>query len=91
MQYQLALALSESAYEAEQLQEFEQAALLAGIPSDCIKDLNDEERKITLQKFGFTSNKTPTDAPPTRNKKSNFMFYNFLIFFFFNFRLFFRK
>ena len=58
------------------MEEFEQAALLAGIPSECIKDMNDEDRRITLQNFGFTTNKPVNDkpvndVPVNKSRKSN--------------------
>lgn len=66
------LAVSESLYHAKQREEFEQAALLAGLPAECIQDMNDEERKTTLQNFGFTTNKPVSDAPTNnRTRKSN--------------------
>ncbi|XP_014218630.1 uncharacterized protein LOC106646921 isoform X2 [Copidosoma floridanum] len=68
-QLQLVLAMSESLYQAEQQQEFEQAAVLAGVPSECLQDINAEERK-TLQGFGFSTNKPLlVDAPVRQSKK----------------------
>lgn len=62
--------MSESLYQAEQMVELEQAALLAGIPSECIKDMNEEERKTTLRNFGFTTNKPATEIPTNKTKRS---------------------
>ncbi|OXU31560.1 hypothetical protein TSAR_007400 [Trichomalopsis sarcophagae] len=72
-QLQLVLAMSESLYQAEQMVELEQAALLAGIPSECIKDMNDEERKTTLRNFGFTTNKPATGIATNKTKKKKLL------------------
>lgn len=63
--------MSESLYEAEKMVQLEEAAYLAGIPPEHIREMNDQERRKTLQSFGFTSNKPVLDAPINRQRKSN--------------------
>ncbi|KAL7296966.1 hypothetical protein TKK_0009406 [Trichogramma kaykai] len=53
-QLQLAMAISESLFEAEKAQ-FEEKAVLAGIPLECAKEISKEDLKTNLKKLGFST------------------------------------
>lgn len=71
-QLQLALALSMSLHEAQMSEEIEEAHLLEGEPFFPINGEISEERRKTLQNFGFTTNK-PAVAACVSNKSRKSM------------------
>ncbi|XP_029666378.1 uncharacterized protein LOC115237462 isoform X2 [Formica exsecta] len=69
---QLALALSKSLYEKEEMEEWDEAQIVAISSSSSLPDNNAEySQKATLQSFGFTSSKniSPTKSWPTNKIK----------------------
>jgi hypothetical protein len=63
--------MSESLYQAQQIQELQHTAILSGIPSEHVKDMIYEDYKTTLQNFGFTTNKPLNNVTSRKSKKSN--------------------
>ncbi|XP_011502688.1 PREDICTED: uncharacterized protein LOC105366071 [Ceratosolen solmsi marchali] len=72
-QLQLVLAMSKSLYQAQQIEELEHTALLTGVPLECLKNMADQDDKITLQSFGFTTNKTVANIPSKSSKKKKLL------------------
>ncbi|XP_058805698.1 uncharacterized protein LOC131672475 isoform X2 [Phymastichus coffea] len=72
-QLQLGLAMSESLHEAEKMIKLKEAAFLAGIPMEYVTEMNDEERKKTLQSFGFTTNKSIADISTIKQRKKKLL------------------
>ncbi|XP_046740080.1 uncharacterized protein LOC124407705 [Diprion similis] len=68
-QLQIALALSMSLHEAQLMEEIEDAHLLVGEPSPSSYGEMTEERRKTLQNFGFTTNKSATVSTSNKSKK----------------------
>ncbi|KAL6428122.1 hypothetical protein ACFW04_008470 [Cataglyphis niger] len=69
---QLALALSKSLYEKEEMEEWDEAQIVAISSNSLLSDNNAEySQKTTLQSFGFTSNRniSPTKSWPTNKIK----------------------
>ncbi|KMQ91003.1 structure-specific endonuclease subunit slx4 [Lasius niger] len=73
---QLALALSKSLYEKEEMEEWDEAQIVAISSSSSLPDSNAEyPQKATLQSFGFTSNRniSPIKSWPTNKiRKSTY-------------------
>ncbi|XP_046418369.1 uncharacterized protein LOC124178782 isoform X1 [Neodiprion fabricii] len=68
-QLQIALALSMSLHEAQLMEEIEDAHLLVGEPCPSSYGEMTEERRKTLQNFGFTTNKPATVSTSNKSKK----------------------
>ncbi|XP_057335232.1 protein PFC0760c-like [Microplitis mediator] len=70
---QLALALSESLQEAQNLEEFDAAVALAAASADDLGlgplEMTSSQRKSTLRSFGFVSSKPVIDAPDKPKRK----------------------
>lgn len=66
---QLALAISKSLHEAEQIEQLDEVEALAAAAGQPIIITSEEERRKTLQSFGFTTNK-PILETNVRSKKS---------------------
>ncbi|XP_011871486.1 PREDICTED: uncharacterized protein LOC105564025 isoform X2 [Vollenhovia emeryi] len=67
---QLALALSKSLYEKEEVEEWDEAQIMAMSSNSSVPDNNVEcPQKATLQSFGFSRNTLPTDNLPTKKTK----------------------
>ncbi|GAB1861308.1 Structure-specific endonuclease subunit SLX4 [Camponotus japonicus] len=67
--FQLALVLSKSLYEKEEMEEWEEAQIVAISSNSSLPDSNVEyPQKATLQNFGFTSSK---NISPTKNWPTN--------------------
>lgn len=77
---QLALALSKSLYEKEEMENWDEAQIVAisSSPSS-LPDTNTEScQKTTLQSFGFTSSRSMSPVsswPVTKNKRSTYFIY----------------
>ncbi|XP_072743274.1 uncharacterized protein [Anoplolepis gracilipes] len=66
---QLALALSKSLYEKEEMEEWDEAQIVAISSNSSMPDNNaDHLQKMTLQSFGFTNSRT---ISPTKNWPTN--------------------
>ncbi|XP_024936852.1 uncharacterized protein LOC107263716 isoform X4 [Cephus cinctus] len=68
-QLDLALALSISLHEMQQNEQLEEAETLAGDPSQPLPDIGEEKRRITLQNFGFFTEKPVISHPTTVSSK----------------------
>ncbi|XP_012522991.2 uncharacterized protein PF11_0213 [Monomorium pharaonis] len=69
---QLALALSKSLYEKEEMKQWDEAQIVAISSNSSVPDNNVEcPPKMTLQSFGFSSNRNtlPTNNWPNKSKK----------------------
>ncbi|XP_048505829.1 uncharacterized protein LOC105684682 isoform X1 [Athalia rosae] len=72
-QLQLALALSMSLHEAEVNEEIDDAYVLAGETSFSMNEKTSDDRRETLQMFGFTTNKPVVVATAGKSRKKRLM------------------
>lgn len=75
---QLALALSKSLYEKEEMEEWDETQMVVLSSSSLLPDSDAEQsQKTTLQSFGFISNRNVTPAdnlPISKTKRSTYLY-----------------